>query len=129
MFLFICLDSDVVVVFFIIGLNIFVLIVCHGTLKTFGWIPLQHNHGQLVYQHIISQASYGKIYTAIFVYDGPLTLLSYCPPRLTKKKVVMMLSTLHVSPDNSNEVDLPEIIHCYIKTKEGVNVFNAMAKK
>ncbi|CAK1587852.1 unnamed protein product [Parnassius mnemosyne] len=66
--------------------------------------------------------------TAMFAYDGPLTLLSYCPPKSTKKKVIIMLSTLHDSPDN-NEVELPEIIHFYNKTKGGVDVFDAMAKK
>ncbi|CAG5049210.1 unnamed protein product [Parnassius apollo] len=65
--------------------------------------------------------------TAMFAYDGPLTLLSYCPPKSTKKKVIIMLSTLHDSPDNNNEVELPEIIHFYNKTKG--NVFDAMAKK
>ncbi|CAG4976198.1 unnamed protein product [Parnassius apollo] len=64
--------------------------------------------------------------TAMFAYDGPLILLSYCPP---KKKVIIRLSTLHDSPDNNNEVELPEIIHFYNKTKGGVDVFDAMAKK
>lgn len=67
--------------------------------------------------------------TAMFAYDGPLTLLSYCPPKSTKKKVVIMLSTLHDSPDNNNEVELPEIVHFYNKTKGGVDVFDAMSKK
>lgn len=49
--------------------------------------------------------------TAMFAYDGP------------------MLSTLHYSPDNNNEVELPEIINFYNKTKGGVDIFDAMAKK
>lgn len=67
--------------------------------------------------------------SAMFAYDGPLMLMSYCPPKSTQKKVVIMLSTLHDSPDKSNEVELPEIIHYYNKTKGGVDVFDAMAKK
>ncbi|CAG4970611.1 unnamed protein product [Parnassius apollo] len=66
--------------------------------------------------------------TVMFAYHGPLTLLSYCPLKSTKKKVIIMLSTLHDSPDNKNEVELPEIIHFYNKTKGGVDVFDAMAK-
>ncbi|XP_045454224.1 piggyBac transposable element-derived protein 4-like [Melitaea cinxia] len=67
--------------------------------------------------------------TALFAYDGALTLLSYCPPKKSHKKVVIMLSTLHDTPDKSNEVQLSEIIHFYNKTKGGVDVFDAMAKK
>ncbi|CAG5016591.1 unnamed protein product [Parnassius apollo] len=55
--------------------------------------------------------------------------LTYFPPRSTKKKVVMILYTLHDTSDKNNEVELSKIIDYHNKTNGGVNVFDAMSKK
>ncbi|KAJ8968730.1 hypothetical protein NQ314_002141 [Rhamnusium bicolor] len=66
------------------------------------------------------------INSAIFCYSENLTLLSYCPPK-TKKKTVIMLSTIHEKGDEPYTTKLPEIIKFYNSTKGGVDtLFNCI---
>lgn len=66
-----------------------------------------------------------QINSAMFCYSDQLTLLSYCPPK-TKKKAVIMLSTMHEIGDESNTTKLPEIIEFYNSTKGGVDTLDQL---
>lgn len=63
--------------------------------------------------------------SAMFCYSNTLTLLSYCPPK-TKKKIVVMLSTMHENGDQPNSTNLPEIIQFYNSTKGGVDTLDQL---
>ncbi|XP_013198532.2 piggyBac transposable element-derived protein 4 [Amyelois transitella] len=66
--------------------------------------------------------------TSVFAFHEELTLLSYIPPKLSKskKKNVLMLSTMHNEPDKDKSVNLPEIISFYNETKGGVDTFDQL---
>lgn len=66
-----------------------------------------------------------QINSAMFCYSDELTLLSYCPPK-TKKKIVLMLSTMHEKSDEPNSTELPEIIQFYNSTKGGVDTLDQL---
>lgn len=63
--------------------------------------------------------------SAMFCFSGPLTLLSYCPPK-SKKKIVLMLSTMHEKGDEPNSVHKPDIIEFYNSTKGGVDTLDQL---
>ncbi|KAK0050592.1 piggyBac transposable element-derived protein 4 [Biomphalaria pfeifferi] len=55
----------------------------------------------------------------MFAFSGVLTLLSYCPPK-PKKKIVMLLSTMHRRGDTTETVRLPDMVQFYNETKNVV---------
>ncbi|CAG5058124.1 unnamed protein product [Parnassius apollo] len=65
--------------------------------------------------------------TAKFAFTGELTLLSYCPPKQTKK-IVPMLSTMHATADLDATIQVPEMIEFYNKTKCGVDLMDQPTK-
>lgn len=65
--------------------------------------------------------------SAKFAYSGSLTLLAYCPPKGSQKKIVTLLSTMHILPDKNNTVTLPEMVDFYNKTKGGVDTFDQLS--
>lgn len=69
-----------------------------------------------------------EINTAMFCYSGELTLLSFCPPK-TKKKIVLMLSSMHQKGDEPYSTDLPEIIRFYNATKGGVDTLDQLCHR
>lgn len=64
--------------------------------------------------------------SAKFAFSGALTLLGYCPPKGSTKKVANLLSTMHIHPDEDKTVSLPEMIVFYNKTKGGVDTFDQL---
>jgi hypothetical protein len=59
-------------------------------------------------------------------HDSKLMLVSHCP---CKGKVVLVHSTLHLSNEVANdELNKPEVIHLYNKTKGGVDSVDQMAR-
>jgi hypothetical protein len=67
--------------------------------------------------------------TAMFAFSGAQTLLSYMPPKSTKKKIVMMLSTMHKDADKTDTVNIPEIVEFYNATKCGVDTFDQLSHR
>ena len=67
----------------------------------------------------------GQINSAMFCYSNSLTLLSYCPQK-TKKKIVVMLSTMHEKGDEPNSTEFPEIKKFYDSTKGGVDTLDQL---
>jgi hypothetical protein len=67
--------------------------------------------------------------TAMFAFSGVKTLLSYCPPKSTKKKIVMMLSTMHTQADKTATSRIPEIVEFYNSTKCGVDTFDQLCHR
>lgn len=64
-----------------------------------------------------------KVDTSMFVYDGPLTLLSYKPK---PSKMVYMLSSCDEEGSVNPETKKPHMIEFYNKTKGGVDTFDQM---
>ena len=63
--------------------------------------------------------------SAIFAFSDPLTLLSYCPPK-NKKKIVLLLSTMHEKGDDPDSTTLPQMIEFYNQTKGGVDTLDQL---
>ncbi|KAK0059507.1 piggyBac transposable element-derived protein 4 [Biomphalaria pfeifferi] len=66
--------------------------------------------------------------SAMFAFSGVLTLLSYCPPK-RKKKIVMLLSTMHRRGDTTETVRLPDMVQFYNETKCGVDTFDQLCHR
>lgn len=64
-----------------------------------------------------------RINTSMFVYDGPITLLSYKPK---PSKMVYMLSSCDEEASVNPETKKPRMIEFYNKTKGGVDTFDQM---
>ena len=61
--------------------------------------------------------------TSLFAFNDKKCLVSYCPKR---NKVVLLLSTMHSSPDVNDNSQKPEIVHFYNSTKGGVDTFDEL---
>ena len=59
----------------------------------------------------------------MFAFNGEDTLLSYCPPKSAKRKIVLMLSIMHDQKSENKTVRIPEIVEFYNRTKGGVDCF------
>ncbi|KAK0046844.1 piggyBac transposable element-derived protein 4 [Biomphalaria pfeifferi] len=66
--------------------------------------------------------------SAMFAFSGVFTLLSYCPPK-PKKKIVMLLSTMHRQGDTKETVRLPDMVQFYNETKCGVDTFDQLCHR
>ncbi|KAK0060041.1 piggyBac transposable element-derived protein 4 [Biomphalaria pfeifferi] len=66
--------------------------------------------------------------SAMFAFNGVLILLSYCPPK-PKKKIVMLLSTMHRWGDTTETVRLPDMVQFYNETKCGVDTFDQLCHR
>ncbi|CAK1603173.1 unnamed protein product, partial [Parnassius mnemosyne] len=64
-----------------------------------------------------------RVNTSMFVYDGPITLLSYKPK---PSKMVYMLSSCDEEASVNPETKKPRLIEFYNKTKGGVDTFDQM---
>ncbi|KAK0064740.1 piggyBac transposable element-derived protein 4 [Biomphalaria pfeifferi] len=70
----------------------------------------------------------GRENSAMFAFSGVLTLLSCCPPK-PKKKIVMLLSTMHRRGDTTETVRLPDMVQFYNETKCGVDTFDQLCHR
>lgn len=86
-----------------------------GTLRKKGYVPAA--------MYEVSRTR--PVNTSIFLYHDNLTMLSYKP---TASKVVMLLSSLHNTPDIDDQ-GKAEIIDFYNKTKGGVDVLDNMCNR
>ncbi|KAK3871445.1 hypothetical protein Pcinc_023430 [Petrolisthes cinctipes] len=76
----------------------------------------------------MTQKTDRKSGTSAFLYTRDETLLSYMPEKTTKKKIVLLLSTMH-NKGHIDESGKPEILSFYNSTKGGVDTFDQMCTR
>ncbi|GLD70151.1 piggyBac transposable element-derived protein 4-like protein [Lates japonicus] len=63
--------------------------------------------------------------TTAFLFTKELTLVSFLPDKASKKKIVLLISSMHTQP-SIGPTHKPEVIEFYNKTKGGVDTFDQM---
>lgn len=64
--------------------------------------------------------------SSAFLFTDTLTLVSYVPTTAKKRKIVLLLSSMHSSP-SIGQNGKPEIVEFYNETKGGVDAFDQMS--